>query len=636
MSGKVKRLRNQIKSKIEVIKKINDDPKKTSDDLYDLYLDDKVGELSKKFSTKKDGLLGKFSKKKKDNQGDIFGSIVDIASSFLDDKNSKFETNDKLVSKNKLKKYGLEAASITVKDSKRIVNDAVNTILFIDTETSICGVETEMPTDTLTVSPKEFDFLEVLQVDPSSDLGQIMYEKQSPSVGKVKMNRDFYSTFSTPYTFSSTSGKDLFDLNWNTASQEYEVTGLQQGAVLPIKVGEFTKDYYSSIESPNIEDIIRTTMLLTLKGGGDNPPIVDEALNFLTELCEKLFGLCGSPEESNLIQTTSNMFNENDQDIESYFDFNDVEGIDLEERDSRLRKVLKFVDCGNFEVPTSSENFEDFVYLSSETNNLSQLSDSILANAGSNAALNSGSDVPPIQFQLELISGFILNLPKAIVSNIINPKFIFPIVVAYKAIKSVTIDDVKDFMKQMSKLFFKIIKDVFWRFIQEFWKLIKRDLLVFVAELAAKILSKKYKRLIAILLSIISILREILSKNLDNCLELFSTIIQAITKALNLNGPSINIPGIILSFADITPGYSTDRAYMNMAERAGALGINVGPIYGEANEYMSLAKTLIEGNSEEIDNNSFVKASSKFVVIPTPMGPVPLPPGYITVAGKQF
>jgi hypothetical protein len=75
---------------------------------------------------------------------------------------------------------------------------------------------------------------------------------------------------------------------------------------------------------------------------------------------------------------------------------------------------------------------------------------------------------------------------------------------------------------------------------------------------------------------------------------------------------------------------------MNMAERAGALGINVGPIYGEANEYMSLAKTLIEGNSEEIDNNSFIKASSKFVVIPTPMGPVPLPPGYITVAGKQF
>lgn len=634
MSGKIKKLRNKIKSKIEVIKKINDTPV-DGGELYDLYLDAKVDDLSKKFSSKKDALLGKFSKKKKDNQGDIFSSVIDIASTFLNDTNAKVESNDKLASKNKLKKYALQSADITVKDSKRIVNDAVREVLFVNTETSICGVETGFPSDTISISPKEFDFLEVLQVDPLSDLGTIMYEQPSPSVGKVKMNRDLYGAFSSPYTFSATNGKDLFDLNWNTASQEYDVSGLKQG-LSALKVGEFTKDYYSSIEGPNMDDIIRNTMLLTLKGGGDNPPIVDEALGFLTELCEKLFGLCGSPEESNLIQTTSKMFNENDADVESYFDFNDVEGIDVDDRETRLRKVLKFVDCGNFEVPTSTENFEDFVYLSTETNNLSELSDSILANAAANAALNSGSDVPPIQFQLELISGFILNLPKAIIGSIISPKYILPIVLAYKAVQNVTLDDVKDLMKKLSKLFFKIIKDVFWRFIQEFWKLIKRDLLAFVAEIAATILGKKYKRLIAILLSIISILRKILAKNFDNCLELFTTIIQAITSALNLKGPSINIPGIILSFSDILPGYSTDRAYMNAAERMAKAGLNTGEIYGEANELLAFGKALIDGNSEEIDNNSFIKAASKFVVIPTPLGPVPLPPGYISVAGKIF
>lgn len=635
MSGKIKKLRNQIKSKIEVIKKINDMPDIDGGEVYDLYLDAKVDDLSKKFSTKKDALLGKFARKKKDNQGDIFSAVIDIASGFLNDTNAKVESNNKLLSKNKIKKYALQSASITVKDSKRIVNDAVSEVLFVNTETSICGVETEFPDDTISISPKEFDFLEVLQVDPLSDLGTIMYEQPSPSVGKVKMNRDFYGAFSSPYSFSSTSGNNLFNLDWNTASQEYDVSGLKQG-LSALKVGEFTKDYYSSIEEPNMNDIIRNTMLLTLKGGGDNPPIVDEALSFLTELCEKLFGLCGSPEESNLIQTTSKMFNENDADVESYFDFNDVEGIDVDDRDARFRKVLKFVDCGNFEVPTSSENFEDFVYLSGESNNLSELSDSILANAASNAALNSGSDVPPIQFQLELISGFILNLPKAIVGSIISPKYIFPIVVAYKSIMNITYDDVKELMKKLSKLFFRIIKDIFWRFIQEFWKLIKRDLLAFVAEIAAKILSRKYKRLIAILLSIISILRKILAKNFDNCLELFQTIIQAITSALNLRGPVINIPGIILSFSDILPGYSADRAYMNAAEKMAGLGLNTGPIYGEANEMMSLVKSVIDGNSDELDNNSYLKAASKFTVIPTPMGPVPLPPGYISVAGKLF
>lgn len=635
MSGKIKQLRNKIKSKIEVIKKINDSPLPDGGEVYDMYLDSKVDDLTKKFSSKKDALLGKFSKKKKDNQGDIFSSVIDIASTFINDTNSKVEPSNKLASKNKLKKYALQSADITVKDSKRIVNDAVREVLFVNTETSICGVETGFPSDTLSISPKEFDFLEVLQVDPLSDLGTIMYEQPSPSYGKVKMNRDLYGAFASPYTFSSTNGKDLFDLNWNTSTQEYDVSGLKQG-LSALKVGEFTKDYYSSIESPRMDDIIRNTMLLTLKGGGDNLPIIDEALSFLTELCEKLFGLCGSPEESNLIQTTSKMFNENDMDIESYFDFNDVEGIDVDDRDTRFRKVLKFVDCGNFEVPTSSENFEDFVYLSTETNNLSELSDSILANAGANAALNSGSDIPPIQFQLELLSQFILNLPKAIVGSIISPKYILPIVIAYKAVQNITLDDVKDLMKKLSKLFFKIIKDIFWRFIQEFWKLIKRDLLIFVAEIAAKILGKKYKRLIAILLSIISILRKILAKNFDNCLELFTTIIQAITSALNLSGPSINIPGIILSFSDILPGYSTDRAFMNASERMANLGLNTGPIYGEANEMMSLVQSVIQGNSDEIDNNSFIKAGSKFTVIPTPLGPVPLPPGYINVVGKIF
>ena len=96
MSGKVKKLRKQIQSKIEVIKKINDDPKKSSDDIYDLYLDAKVDDLSKKFSSKKDALLGKFSKKKKDNQVDIFSSIIDIASTFLNDTNYKVESNSKI------------------------------------------------------------------------------------------------------------------------------------------------------------------------------------------------------------------------------------------------------------------------------------------------------------------------------------------------------------------------------------------------------------------------------------------------------------------------------------------------------------------------------------------------------------
>lgn len=630
--SKVKKLRNQIKSKIEVIKKVNDDPKKITDDLYDIY-GDGITKTDKLLQTKIDGLKSKL-KKKKDNKTDIFGSVIDVASGFLSNKSKDIVVNDKLISGNKIKKYALDSAKITVEDSKNIVADAVKKVLFVDSETSICGVDSEMPSNTMSISPKEFDFLEVLQNDPSSKIGLIMYEDPVSTTGDIKMNREFYDAFSNNYTFSSKSGTSLFTLNWNSSNQEYDVTGLQQNGLVP-KVSDFISDYYDSVEIPNLEYITKTAMLMTLQGDGDNPQVFDKAINELNKLCQKLFKICGSPnEESGLIQTTAQQFNENDQDIESYFDFNDVEGIDVDDEDARYRKVLRFVDCGNFEVPSSSSNFEDFVYLS-DGGDLNQLVNSTLEKTARNAALQSDNYAPFDNIQLELINLFVLNVPKALVSSVVSPKFMFPVIVAWKQIKGF-VGDVKELMKKLHKLFYTIIKDIFWRFIQEFWAMIKRDLLDFLQAIAIKIILNRFKRYRTILLALISIIKKIISRGIDNCLSLFQAIIDAITGALNARGPMVNIPGFILGFSDLLPGYSTDRAYMNAAERMAALGLNTGPIYGEANEMMSMVKSVIDGHSEEMDTNSFIKVGSKMVTVPTPVGPIVIPPGIINSSGKLF
>lgn len=630
--SKVKKLRNEIKSKIEVIKKINDDPKLVTDDLYDLY-GDGITNTDKLLKSKIDGLKSKL-KKKKDNKTDIFGSVIDVASGFLDSKTKDIVVNDKLISGNKLKKYALESAKITVEDSKNIVMDAVKKVMFVDDETSICGVDSVIPNDSMSISPKEFDLLEVLQNDPSSKIGLIMYEDSATTTGNVKMNREFYSAFNNNYTFSSKSGQSLFDLTWNAGNQEYDVSGLKQGN-LDIKFANWIDDYYDSIEIPNLEYITKTAMLMTLQGDGDNPPIFDSALNDLNRLCSKLFQICDSPtEESGLIQTTSQQFNENDQDIESYFDFNDVEGIDVDSEDSRYRKVLKFVDCGEFEIPSSKENFEDFVYLSG-TQNLNDLVNSTLENTARNAAVNSDNQQFIDNIQLELINLFVLNVPKALVSAVVGPKFIFPIVVAWKQLKGF-VGEVKELMKKLSKLFYTIIKDVFWKFIKEFWNKIKRDLLAFISEIAIKIILNRFKRYRTILLALISIIRRILSRGIASCLELFQAIIDAVNGALNARGPVVNIPGFILGFSDLLPGYSSDRAFMNTSERLAASGLNVGAIYGDANEMLTLVKSIIDGQTEEMDKNGFVKGSNKMVTIPTPVGPIVIPPGIINVAGKTF
>lgn len=631
--SKVSKLRNEIRSKIEVIKKVNDNPKLLNDNLYDIYQDG-VTKTEKLLQQKIDGLSSKL-KRKNDNKSDIFGSLLETASGFLSNKTNTLDVNDKLLSGNKIKKYALDSAKVTVEDVKTIITDSVKEVLFVDENTSICGVETTMPSDTMTISPTEFDFLQVLQVDPTSKVGKIMYEDPSSSTGKVKMNTDLYDTFSTNYTFSSKSGASLFDLSWDSNNQQYNVSGLQQSGTPP-KISKFISDYYGSIETPNLNYITKTAMLMTLQGDSENLPVFDNAINQLNQLCNKLFKICGSPlDESDLIQTTSKQFSENDQDITSYFDFNDVEGIDVDDEDSRFRKVMKFVDCGNFEVPVSQTNYEDFVYLSEGTTNLNKLVDDTLEKAARNASLSSDNFAPFDNIQLELINAFILNVPKALVSSIISPKIMLPIVMSWKQIKGFT-GDVKDYLKKLSKLFYTIIKKVFWKFIKEFWKKIKKDLLNYVLELAQKIAKKKYQRYVLILTSIISIIKKVLATGLDNCQDLFNTMLNVINGALSGLGPTINVPGVILGFSDLLPGYSTDRAFMNATERMSSLGLNTGPIYGEANEMLTMIKSVIEGQSHEEDANSFIKVSNKKITIPTPVGPIVIPPGILNSAGKKI
>lgn len=630
--SKVKKLRREIKSKLEIVKKIQDDPKKSTDDLYDLYLGNQ--DLDKKLASSIDGLKSKLKRKKNDNKDDIFGSIIDIASDFLSSKTNKIpvKENDKLLSSNKIKKYALESANVTVKDSKNIVKESVKEVLFVDSESSICGVDTNMPQDTMTLSPKEFDFLNVLQNDPTSKVGILMYEEESPTYGDIKMDRDLYGAFSSNYTFTSKSGNNLFDLSWDTTNQQYNVTGLKQG--VDIKVSQFLDDYYDSIEDPKIEHVIKNAMLMTLKGDGENPQVVDMSLNKLNMLCSKLFKICGSSTEgSGLIQTTSQQFSENDQDISSYFDFNDVEGIDIDDEDARYRKVLRFIDCGNFEVPSPQNSFEDFVYLSS--GDLDSLVDSTLENVALNTSLSVGDNNLFQNINLELVNLFILNVPKALVSSVLSPKIFFPLAVAWKQIKGAA-GDVVELIKKLSKLVYTIIKKLFWKFLNGFWQRIKNDLLNFISQIGQRILKNKYKHYVRIITSIISLLRSLLAQGFDNCLAIFQAILAAVKGALNLPGGKINVPGFLLGFADLLPGYSADRAYMNAAERMAAAGLNVGTIYGEANEYLIMTKAIIEGMSEEMDNNSFIKASNKMVTIPSPVGPIIIPPGIINSSGKLF
>jgi len=207
----------------------------------------------------------------------------------------------------------------------------------------------------------------------------------------------------------------------------------------------------------------------------------------------------------------------------------------------------------------------------------------------------------------------------------------FPISLGYQMLYSEVLE-VKDMMKEMAVTFYNAIKTMFWTFIKEFWKLIKKDLLAFVRDTAQTILLNQVKKIKSIVLALISLLLKILESGLQSCAEIFDTLLRVLQSALN-RSVRVPIPGLLLVLSESLPGFSADRAYMDALQRMENEGINVGDIYGSPNTLPTHVKSIIDAYSNEMDINSYVKIALKPTVIPAGPGGAVISP-LITGAGK--
>jgi hypothetical protein len=157
-----------------------------------------------------------------------------------------------------------------------------------------------------------------------------------------------------------------------------------------------------------------------------------------------------------------------------------------------------------------------------------------------------------------------------------------------------------------------------------------------VSILVQKIIKNKYKRYLTIITALIALLKKILEQNIDNCYELFQTVLNTLNSSLSMKVP-MNVPSILLTLSEGLPGFSQDRAYMNIMERLEASGIPTGPLYGESNDIGNLVKSIIDGHTEENDTNGFVKTTNSLPIISgNAGGPIVIPPGMLNIVGKSF
>ena len=621
-------------------------------------------QFSKKLESLKNSLKSK--KLKKQNNKGIFDELIGVVDRFLM-AGRKVSESGKLATNGRLRQHVLDSVEATSHSAKQIVMDCVKSVLFAGD--GICGGNSSISgqsMDDVYIYPREIDFLNMLKVPPESDYGKIMYESKIPKNNKEKINRNLYDAFTKPsptnyYQYDTPGNKTLFKATWKVQDQRFHVTGLTQpqtvGGVInygKIDVGDFFNQYYSNMEMPDINNIIKNAMLLTNKvanikvdktgvqvGGAATGmedslawnPSLDDAINQLERMLNKLFAFCNNP-PNKMSGTPTNMFHENEEDDEFYFDFDDVEGIDIDDEDARKRKVLRFKDCNNFEVPYNVSHMEDFIYLEGKLNKKDWI-DGMLNKVATDAYEQSNFSIDLPNFQLSINLSFILNLPKALIMSIISPKMFLPIVIIYKLFVSTAkniLMDIKELMKRLKKLFKCIITELFWKFIREFWKRVKADLKNFLLKIIKKILREKFKRYYIVIAALIALLKKIIENGLDNCADLFSAISAAIDAAMDASG-GFHIPNLLLMLSDKLPGMSPIKMTMDYKKKLHKMGLPTGPINGEPNYHILSQAASFGAMSTGLSKSPTLSTNTKPIVIATAMGPATILPGTMSLSG---
>lgn len=595
---------DRLKAKTdEYKKKVTDFNKKLEE------IDSSAEDLQKKYGAK----IGEFTsdlKKKLPNPDNIFEKISSDLKDFFPVKPKDGESL--------LRKHTRTAIHRTADSIKPIVLENIRKLFFTSDVDSSCGATTPMRVDSLTLRPDEFDFLDVLKTDPQSGLGKIMYEGASTD-DRVQMNKQFYGAFGTSYTFTALDETQLFNITWDSAYQRYNISGLQGGGATT--VDQFIQKYFEGIEFPKLSDVFKNTLAMMMPIGGLNSTngSYDVNTNILMKFIEKIMGDCGSPQK-NLNQNAVSQINENDIDPEFFFDFDALEGIDLDD-ELRYRKVMRFKDCNNYEMPVDQRIIENFAFLSSTKTDITELFNNTLQNTAK-AAANNNLSIPYPQFMLNLDFSALLMLPKALIATVFSPKIFFPFVVLWKMFKAAATTvaiKIKDLLKNIAKTVFKIIKDIFNKFLTTFWLLIKPEIAKILKDLAMKIMKNsksKYRKLIRVLIDLLTGLIPFIG--IGCCDDLYNALL-VLFNQLNVGFQS-KIPGLLLLMADKLPGFSKDRAAIEINQEMEKAGIPTGDQFGQPTNVKDFIGAVVSGHSNEFFKNTKVNIAMK----PSPIAVAPL------------
>jgi hypothetical protein len=504
------------------------------------------------------------------------------------------------------------------------------------------------------IKVKSVDILNILTKNPSEDPGKLLYEQNpNTNVGQFpySMNRELFQRIQTnnPYSvdygqlYRGKSGQELFDIQYVETDNNgvtgpwYKVDLVNRVGINSVsginKVGSFLSDYYGTIkvtETTNIMASIMESMTNVISISADVGVSEVRDKTQFGLLLQRILGLCFDNREEIDVSGISKI-SELDGVDDSFFEFDEIDLRIIENRINNVKEgVIEFEECDNVKVPIDTDailqNLNNLNFV--EGNDLVNLADQLtetLINNEKWIGLN-------VDVQATVNLNFIKLIAEGMIGAILTPKTLLPIFIMRRALQNGggNSNNATEFLKNNVKFSIEMISQVGAIFVEELFKIIKRDIQLLVQQILGDIAREMTNKKLAMIIRLIQLILIVASfiKDWRRCRSVVDEILALLNLITSgsLFGGAIPLP--LLFASQLLSGYSDTRAFTGTIEELQRLGIPTGALPdGSPNMEMLSKFAQIKGMSKEDSENNKVQIA---------IGPLTMTPAGLTIPTSAF
>jgi len=522
-----------------------------------------------------------------------------------------------------IKKTLFKTAVKVKPEIKKIILDEYSKVLG-------CSQNQEYVPQSVWIPVSSVDLFQILKSDPASNYGKITFETSELTTGTIPypMNKQLYNrlqklgnSFNQEYNqnYKGASGQDLFNIEYTNTDQsgftggDYFKVTMSSRVTGVNSIEEFIIDYFETIqlfENQNFFKNLMETIVGSLKV--QLPTKTIEVDQKFQKLIQRVMGMCFDNATEIDVAGTAKV-SESDGIDDTFFEMTSIDLRQIDESISLIQRgVVKFEDCDNVELPVDKDSLIQKI---SQLNNPDVFDNDSkiveVADELTNTLSNPWSFTIPTGLNISIDTDLIKNLIKGLITSILSPKVLLPLMVMLKAIGNQIVDSIYDaveFSRKLKSLFLNVVSKVGAIFVKTLTDLLIKDirnlLLVVQRELTNSSKLKQYQIYVAALNAALTIAKGIRDyRKCKSILDEIKTIIQ-IAKTLL---PTY-VPKAIRSLAALKSGYDCTRSVLNQIKELQLVGFPTGPTpSGKPNMKIQTMIAACKGSQKErIDNGKMV------------------------------